>query len=163
LRETVYPLLFGFRIVPKVAFVPLFMVWFGTGLVMKSAITAMAIFFIFLVQALLGFASVEPELVELGRSYRMSTWNILWRLRFPAALPSLMVGLKLGVTYALVMVIVAEMVVANRGLGAVVVESSARLRTAETMAVILVVSVGGVLLYGLGNWVDRKLTRWYYE
>jgi ABC-type nitrate/sulfonate/bicarbonate transport system permease component len=61
------------------------------------------------------------------------------------------------------MVIVAEMVVANRGLGAVVVESSARLRTAETMAVILVVSVGGVLLYGLGNWVDRKLTRWYYE
>ena len=163
LKETLYPLLFGFRIVPKIAFVPLFMVWFGTGLFMKSAITAMAIFFIFLVQALLGFASAEPELIELARSLRMSKLSILVRLRFPAALPSLMVGLKLGLTYALTMVIVAEMVVANRGLGAVVVESTARLRTAETIATILVVSAGGLLLYGLGNRLDRRLTRWYYE
>jgi len=163
LKETLYPLLFGFRIVPKVAFVPLFMVWFGTGLVMKSAITAMAVFFIFLVQALLGFASAEPELIELARSLRMSKWAILWRLRFPAALPSLMVGLKLGLTYALTMVIVSEMVVATRGLGAVVVESSARLRTAEVIAVILTVSVAGVSLYALGNRVDKRLTRWYYE
>jgi NitT/TauT family transport system permease protein len=123
----------------------------------------MAVFFIFLVQALLGFASAEPELIELARSFRMSKWGILWRLRFPAALPSLMVGLKLGLTYALTMVIVSEMVVATRGLGAVVVESSARLKTAEVIAVILTVSVVGVSLYALGNRVDRRLTRWYYE
>lgn len=163
LRRTLYPILFGFRIVPKVAFVPLFLIWFGSGVTMKAMLTAMAIFFIFLVQTLAGLEAVEPELLELARSLRMGRAGILWRLRLPSALPSIMVGVKLGVTYALTMVIVGEMVVSNKGMGAVIVESSRRLRTAETLAAILVVVIGGLILYGIGMMADRRLTSWYAE
>ncbi|MEE8497637.1 MAG: ABC transporter permease [Acidimicrobiia bacterium] len=163
LRRSLYPLLLGFRIVPKVAFVPLFLVWFGIGIGVKVALASFAIFFLVLVQTLLGLTSVAPEMVELGRSLRMSELLLLRRIRLPAALPAIMVGVKLGITYALTNVVVAEMVVATNGLGFLVVEASSFIKTDEMIAAIFVVAFIGLIVFAAGLWVERRTTFWYTE
>ncbi|NNC93873.1 MAG: ABC transporter permease [Acidimicrobiia bacterium] len=163
LRRSLYPLLLGFRIVPKVAFVPLFLVWFGIGIGVKVALASFAIFFLILVQTLLGLTSVEPELVELGRSLKMNEPSLLRRIRLPAALPAIMVGVKLGITYALTNVVVAEMVVATNGLGFLVVDARSKIKTDEMIAAIVVVAFIGLMVYAVGLWVERKAVFWYME
>lgn len=163
LRRSLYPLLLGFRIVPKVAFVPLFLVWFGIGVGVKVALASFAIFFLVLVQTLLGLTSVEPELVELGRSLKMNELSLLRRIRLPAALPAIMVGVKLGITYALTNVVVAEMVVATNGLGFLVVDARAKIKTDEMIAAIVVVAFIGLIVYAVGLWVERKTVFWYVD
>lgn len=163
LRRSLYPLLLGFRIVPKVAFVPLFLVWFGIGVGVKVALASFAIFFLILIQTGLGLAGVDPELIELGRSLRMSEFSLLRRIRLPAALPAIMVGVKLGITYALTNVVVAEMVVATEGLGFLVVEARSFIKTHEMIAAILVVAFIGLAVFAVGLWVERKTVFWYME
>ncbi len=163
LRRSLYPLLLGFRIVPKVAFVPLFLVWFGIGVGVKVALASFAIFFLILIQTGLGLASVDPALVELGRSLRMNEFDLLRRIRLPAALPAIMVGVKLGITYALTNVVVAEMVVATEGLGFLVVEARSFIKTQEMIAAILVVAFIGLVVFAVGLWVERKTVFWYIE
>jgi NitT/TauT family transport system permease protein len=163
LRRSLYPLLLGFRIVPKVAFVPLFLVWFGIGVGVKVALASFAIFFLILVQTLLGLTSVAPEMIELGRSLDMNELSLLRRIRLPAALPAIMVGVKLGITYALTNVVVAEMVVATNGLGFLVVEARSFIKTDEMIAAIFVVAVIGLLVFAAGLWVERKTVFWYTE
>ena len=163
LRRSLYPLLLGFRIVPKVAFVPLFLVWFGIGVGVKVALASFAIFFLILIQTGLGLAGVDPALIELGRSLRMSEVSLLRRIRLPAALPAIMVGVKLGITYALTNVVVAEMVVATEGLGFLVVEARSFIKTHEMIAAIFVVAVIGLLVFAVGLWVERKTVFWYME
>lgn len=161
LRRSLYPLLLGFRIVPKVAFVPLFLIWFGIGIGSKVALAAFSIFFLLLIQTLLGLHAVEPELVELGRSLRMREWLIFRKIRLPVALPAMMVGVKLGIAYALTNVVVAEMVVASRGLGWLIIDAKARLRTADMLAAIVVVAVIGLIFYAIGIYVERRTTFWH--
>ena len=163
LRRSLYPLLLGFRIVPKVAFVPLFLVWFGIGLGVKVALASFAIFFLILVQTLLGLTSVDPALVELGRSLKMNEFALLRRIRLPAALPAIMVGVKLGITYALTNVVVAEMVVATNGLGFLVIEARSKIKTDEMIAAIFVVAIIGLVVYAFGLWVERRTLFWYVE
>jgi NitT/TauT family transport system permease protein len=160
-RRAVYPVLLGFRIVPKVAFVPLFLIWFGIGLASKMALATFAVFFLVLVQTTLGLDAVDREQEELGRSLRMSEWQMFRSVRLPVAMPSLMVGLKLGATYALTNIIMAEMAVANKGLGYVVVLAESQLATDEVIAAILVVAVVGLVLYGLTSAVEKRVTFWY--
>ncbi len=163
LRRSLYPLLLGFRIVPKVAFVPLFLVWFGIGVGVKVALASFAIFFLILVQTLLGLTSIEPELVEMGRSLKMNELALLRRIRLPAALPAIMVGGKLGITYALTNVVVAEMVVATNGLGFLVVDARSKIKTDEMIAGILVVALIGLIVFAVGLWVERRTLFWYVE
>ena len=163
LRRSLYPLLLGFRIVPKVAFVPLFLVWFGIGVGVKVALASFAIFFLILIQTGLGLAGVDPALVELGRSLRMSEFSLLRRIRLPAALPAIMVGVKLGITYALTNVVVAEMVVATEGLGFLVVEARSFIKTNEMIAAIFVVAFIGLVVFAVGLWVERRTVFWYIE
>ena len=145
------------------AFVPLFLVWFGIGIGVKVALASFAIFFLILVQTLLGLTSVEPELIELGRSLKMNEPALLRRIRLPAALPAIMVGVKLGITYALTNVVVAEMVVATNGLGFLVVEARSKIKTDEMIAAIFVVAFIGLIVYAVGLWVERRTVFWYLE
>lgn len=162
-RRSIYPFLLSFRIVPKVAFLPLFLVWFGVGMGTKVALAGFAIFFLVLVQTLLGMSTIEPEAIEFGRSLKMSEWALFRKIRLPNALPAIMVGVKLGVTYALTNVIVAEMLVAREGLGFLVVESRTRLATDHLIATIIAVAIIGLLLYSAGVALERQTTYWYTE
>lgn len=163
LRRSIYPLLLSFRIVPKVAFLPLFLVWFGVGIGTKVVLAGFAIFFLVLVQTLLGLTTVEPEAIEFGRSLKMSERGIFRKIRLPSALPAMMVGVKLGITYALTNVVVAEMLVAREGMGFLVVESKTSLSTDDLIANIVVVAMIGLALYAGGLYVERRTTSWYIE
>lgn len=160
LRRFLYPVLLGARIVPKAAFVPLFVIWFGIGVSSKVALASFGIFFLVLVQTLLGFRGLGPELVELGRSLHMSERLMFVKMRLPAALPAMMVGVKLSITYALTLVVVAEMAIASHGVGWVIIEARARFQTAEMLAGIVMVAVAGLFLYELGGWIERRTTFW---
>lgn len=162
-RRSVYPFLLSFRIVPKVAFLPLFLVWFGVGIGVKVALAGFAIFFLVLVQTLLGLSTIESEAIEFGKSLKMSEWALFRKIRLPNALPAIMVGVKLGVTYALTNVIVAEMLVAREGLGSLVVEARTRLATDHLIATIIAVAIIGLALYAVGLAVERRTTYWYVE
>lgn len=162
-RRAVYPYLFAFRIVPKLAFLPLFLLWFGVGSTTKVLLAASAIFFLVLVQTLLGLCAIDKEFVEFGRSLKMREYEIFRRIRLPVAMPSMMVGLKMGVTYALTNVIVAEMVVAQTGLGILLVDGRYRMRTYEVLAAIVVVSLAGLLVYAAAACVERRTTFWHYS
>ena len=93
----------------------------------------------------------------------MSEFSLLRRIRLPAALPAIMVGVKLGITYALTNVVVAEMVVATQGLGFLVVEARSFIKTHEMIAAILVVAFIGLVVFAVGLWVERKTVFWYME
>lgn len=163
MRRAVYPYLFAFRIVPKLAFLPLFILWFGVGDGTKLLLAAAAIFFLVLVQMLLGLNSIDGEYIEFGRSLKMTEVEIFRKIRLPTSMPCLMVGLKLGVTYALTNVIVAEMVVAHTGLGVLLVEGRYRMRTYEVLAAIVVTVFWGLILYAIASWTERKTTAWHYD
>ncbi len=163
LHRAVYPFVFGFRVVPKVAFLPLFLVWFGIGLTVKVVMAGTAVFFLVLVQTLLGLMTVDPSLVEFGKSLKMKEASLLRRIRIPAALPAMMVGVKMGITYALTNVVVAEMVVSTNGLGFLVVRARQQARTDSIIAVIIVTAVVGILVYQLGRAVEKRTTFWYFE
>jgi len=163
LRRAVYPLLFTIRIVPKLAFLPLFLVWFGVGMGTKIAMSATAIFFLVLVQTLLGLTAIEDEYLEYGQSLKMKERQLFRKIRLPNALPSIMVGLKLGVAYAMTNVIVAEMVVAREGLGFLIIMGKQRMRTYDILAAIIVICLIGLTLYGIGVLAENRLTFWYYD
>lgn len=163
LRRGLYPLMLGMRIVPKVAFVPLFLVWFGIGLGSKIALTTFGVFFLMLVQTLLGLERTKDAQVELGRSFRMSELLIFRKIRLPSALPAIMVGMKLSLTYGLVLAVVGEMTVARAGVGWLIVDASARLQTAEMLGAIVIIAVLGLGLYGFATWVERATTFWHRE
>jgi NitT/TauT family transport system permease protein len=143
--------------------VPLFLIWFGIGLASKMALATFAVFFLVLVQATLGLEAVEREQEELGQSLQLSEWQMFRSVRLPVAMPSLMVGLKLGATYALTNIIMAEMAVANKGLGYVVILAESQLATDEVMAAILVVALVGLAIYWITSVVERRVTFWYGE
>ena len=163
MQRAVYPFLFAFRVVPKVAFLPLFLVWFGIGLTVKVVMAATAVFFLVLVQTLLGLSTVDPSLVELGKSLKMSERLMLRQIRLPAALPAIMVGAKLGITYALLNVVVAEMFTSTVGLGALVVRARQHARTDLIIAVIIVAGAAGLIVYASGRAIEKRATFWYIE
>ena len=162
-RRSIYPFLLSFRIVPKVAFLPLFLVWFGVGIGTKVALAGFSIFFLVLVQTLLGLSTIEPEAIEFGKSLKMSERALFRKIRLPTALPAIMVGVKLGITYALTNVIVAEMLVAREGIGFLVVEARTRLATDDLIATIVAVAIIGLAMYRGGVILERQTTQWYIE
>lgn len=159
LRRGAYPLVTVVRILPKVAFTPLFLVWFGIGMGSKVALAFIGIAFMMLVQTIAGLNAIDPALVELGRSLKMRETQILWRLRLTSALPALLVGVKLSLVYALTMIVLAEMVIASNGLGHILVISKSKLQTDSIMAVMLVIAAIGFALFSAGNLVERRVMR----
>ena len=111
------PYLVAAQSTPVLALVPLLILWFGPGLLSKVVICALIVFFPIAISTLVGLRSVDPGLIELGRSLRASPRQILTTLELPAALPTIMGGIRIGVTLAVVGAIVGEWSGADKGLG----------------------------------------------
>jgi ABC-type nitrate/sulfonate/bicarbonate transport system permease component len=116
-RAGVYPLVVASQTVPVIALAPLVVIWFGFGEGPKIGLVALFSFFPIVVGAVQGLASADRDAVDLLRTMRASRWQLLWRVRWPSALPQCFTGLKISVTYAYTSAIVAEYVGATQGLG----------------------------------------------
>jgi NitT/TauT family transport system permease protein len=160
LEVSLLPLLIAINSVPAVAFVPLALIWFGLGMASKVAMAAMAVSFPVLLNMLAGLKRPSPEAINLMRSFGSSWFGILWRLRIPTAMPSLVIGLRVGIGRAAIAVIVAEMLGAYSGIGQTIYQATAQVDYLTVWAAVLVASAGSLLLYGALVTVDRKLVWW---
>lgn len=146
-RRSVYPLLLTAQVLPKVALAPLFIVWFGFGLLPKVLMTFLISFFPIVIDSLVGLGSVRPESLMLIRSMGGTRWQAFWKVRLPTALPSIFGGLKVAITFAVVGTIVAEFVGSDSGLGYLLVLARGNLDTVTVFASILWLIVVGFVFY----------------
>src|ERR1700722_12108242 len=147
LEETLYTLLLTMNAVPKIAIAPLFVVWLGTGLAPKIAISATISVFVIVVSLVLGLRSVDPEMLDLARSLKGSNIKTLLKIRFPHALPHLFSGMKVCTTLALTGSIVGEFVAADRGLGYMIMVAQAQFDTPTIFAAIVALSIMGTIMF----------------
>ena len=146
-RRSVYPILLSAQVLPKVALAPLFIVWFGFGLLPKVLMTFLISFFPIVIDTLTGLNAVRPESLMLIRSMGGTRWQSFWKVRLPGALPSIFGGLKVAITFAVVGTIVAEFVGSDNGLGYILVLARGNLDTVTVFAAILWLIVIGFLFY----------------
>ena len=145
--------------VPKAALAPLFVLWLGFGLGPKVTIAALISFFPLLENTIVGLRRVDPDALKLFASLGASPWQVFVKLRLPHGLPYILTGLKVGVVFATVGGGIAEFVTANKGLGAVIMQAQGNFDTRLMFAVIIVLTVMGVLLYEVVQQVERRVLR----
>ena len=158
--RALYPLIVLFQNVPKVALAPIFILWFGYGLVPKIVLIVVIAFFPVAIDMLAGLQSVEPSFVSLMRSVGANNTKILMRVRVPHSLPHLMAGLKVAITFSVIGAIVGEFAGANEGLGYVIQFASTQLDTPLVFAALIVVSVLGLAFYYVVELAERLLVPW---
>jgi NitT/TauT family transport system permease protein len=146
-RRSIYPILLTAQVLPKVALAPLFIVWFGFGLLPKVLMTFLISFFPIVIDSLIGLNSVRPESLLLLRSMGGTRRQAFWKVRLPTALPSIFGGLRVAITFAVVGTIVAEFVGSDSGLGYILVVARGNLDTLTVFAAILWLIAIGFLFY----------------
>ena len=159
-RRAVEPLLVTSQTIPIVAIAPLFVIWFGFGLLPKVLIVVLVTFFPVVVALLDGFARVDPEAMTLLRSMGATARQTFRKLRWPAALPSLFTGLRISAVYAVIGAIFGEYVGATEGLGIWMRLSQNSFRTDLVFGAILLTAVVSVALYLLVGVVERVVVPW---
>lgn len=159
LRRLAMPYVVVSQVVPKLALMPLLVVWCGFGLLPTVLVTALICFFPLLENTLTGLAQVAPERLELFRLLKASRWQTLWRLKLPSGLPAVLAGLRIAVVLALVGAVVGEFVGASRGLGALIIAAQGSMDTPLLFAVLVLVSALGLAAYHAVQWLERRLLR----
>jgi NitT/TauT family transport system permease protein len=157
----VYPLLVFSQSVPKVAIAPLFVVWFGFGIIPKVIAAFLLGFFPIVVSTVVGFKSVEREMLDLAHSMKASKLQVFLRISLPQALPSIFAGLKVSVTLAVVGAVVGEFVGSNSGIGYVLQIANGNFDLPLMFAALTVLSLIGVLLFAAVDLVERMMIPWH--
>jgi NitT/TauT family transport system permease protein len=158
-----YPLLIAFNAVPKVAIVPILMIWLGVG-ALPAIITAFVIsFFPIVVNVATGLATIEPELQDVMRSLGASRWDTLTKIGIPRTMPYLFGSLKVAITLAFIGSVISETVGGNRGIGFLMLSAGARNDTATTFAGLFAIAIMGVLMYALCALIENRMTRWAFR
>lgn len=158
--DVAYPLLVGFSSIPKVAVVPIFVVWFGAGTV-PAILTSMVIsIFPVVVNVATGLANTEPELEDVLKVLGARKRDILWNVGLPRALPYLFASLKIAITLAFVGTVLSETVAANKGIGNVMMIASGNFDVPLVFAGLVILAVMGVLLYAVSSLVEARMTGW---
>lgn len=141
------PYILALQIAPKVAFAPLFIMWFGYNALPKLLVTVLVVFFPILVNVLQSMKTMDRDLINLARVYHMSRFAIFRKIEFPSSLPNLFAGLRIGATLAVIGVTVGELVGGNSGLGFLITYGEGQANTAMVFNAIGMLTVIGIVLY----------------
>ena len=160
-EKSLYPLLVGSQAIPKLALAPLFVVWFGFGLLPKVIMTFLIAVFPIVVSTVQGIASVETELEFLSRSMGLSPYRTFRMIRLYRALPSIFAGLKVAITLAVVGAVVGEFVGSDRGLGTLLLRAIGVVNTPLLFAGLIVLTVIAIVLFGLIELLERFAIPWH--
>lgn len=147
------------QVVPKLALAPLFVLWFGFGMLPTVLITALICFFPLMENTLTGLKQVDAQRLQLFRMLGATRLQTLLRLKLPTALPAILAGLRVAVVLALVGVVVAEFMGASKGLGAVVIAAQGMMDTTLMFAALVIIAAIGLLLYQACLLLERRLLR----
>jgi NitT/TauT family transport system permease protein len=160
MANAIYPLLVVTQSIPKVALAPILVVIFGSNELPRVVVTFLVAFFPLVLSIAAGITSVPPELIELGRACKAPYWRELWRIRLPYAVPFVFSGLKAAITLSVVGAVVGEFVNADRGLGYLIVTSTAFFRVPLAWGALVLLSLLGIVLFQIIVIVERVFFPW---
>src|SRR5687767_10518737 len=157
----VYPLLVFSQSIPKVAIAPLFVVWFGFGIIPKVISAFLLGFFPVVVSAVQGFKSVDPDMVDLARAMQGSRFRVFCAVNLPHAMPAIFSGLKVSITLAVVGAVVGEFVGSNSGIGYVLQRSIGTFDLPTMFAALVILALLGVVLFWVVDRIERLVIPWH--
>lgn len=161
LEMLISPYVLALQISPKIAFAPLFILWFGFGMFPKILTAILVVFFPILINVLVSVRFMDQDLIQLLRSLNATRWQIFWTVEFPSSLPSLFSGLRIGATLAVIGVVVGELVGANIGLGYLLQVGEGQALTSLVLVTIIMLTILGILFYFAVVAVERFVLRWH--
>jgi NitT/TauT family transport system permease protein len=155
-----YPVLVGFNSIPKVAVVPVLVIWFGIGTIPAVLTAFLVSFFPIAVNVATGLATIEPEMLDVMRSLGATKGKILRKVGLPRSMPYFFASLKIAITLAFVGTIISETVAANAGIGYLMMAATANFDTPLVFAGLIVISVMGIVMYALFAMIEQRMTFW---
>jgi NitT/TauT family transport system permease protein len=161
IESYVYPLLVFSQSIPKIAIAPLFVVWFGFGIVPKIISAFLLGVFPVVVSAVQGFKSVDPDMVDLARAMQGSRFHVFLAVNLPHAMPAIFSGLKVSVTLAVVGAVVGEFVGSNSGIGYVLQRSIGTFDLPTMFAALIILALMGVVLFWIVDRIERFVIPWH--
>jgi NitT/TauT family transport system permease protein len=155
-----YPLMIGFNAIPKVAVVPILVLWFGIGFI-PAVLTAFLIsFFPIVVNVATGLATIEPELEDVLKALGASKLDIMRKVGIPRTLPYFFGSLKIAITLAFVGSVISESIASNRGIGNLMLQAQAQFQVPLIFAGLVALAVEGIVMYWLMAILEARSTRW---
>jgi len=145
---------------PRIALLPLMMIWLGIGLASKIAIVFLGAVFPILVNTITGVRTLDANFIRVARSFGSNDRQLFLTVALPSSVPLLLSGLRLGLGHALIGIVVAEMYGATHGLGFLISVSGARFQTDKVMVGIIIIALAGILLTGLLRVIERRFEGW---
>jgi NitT/TauT family transport system permease protein len=159
----VYPLMIGFNAIPKVAVVPVLVLWFGIGFI-PAVLTAFLIsFFPIVVNVATGLATIEPELEDVLKALGASKLDIMRKVGIPRALPYFFGSLKIAITLAFVGSVISESVASNTGIGNLMLQAQAQFQVPLIFAGLIALAVEGIIMYALMAMLEARTTGWAHR
>ena len=155
------PFLVVSQVIPKVALAPLFIIWFGHGILPKIIIAMLIAFFPVLVNAVVGLRSIDAEIIELMDSIAANKRQTFWRVRLPNSLPYIFPALKVAALLSIVGAMVGEFVGSDRGLGYLMIIGDVNLDTDLLFAALVVVTAFGMVVYAVIEAFERRIESRY--
>lgn len=160
LYKAFYPLLVGFNAIPKVAVVPILVVWFGIGAVPAVLTAFLLAFFPVLVNVATGLATLEPELEDVLRALGAKRTDVLFKVGLPRSMPYFFASLKVAITLAFVGAVVSETVASNQGIGYLMMSASSTMQTPLLFAGLIVISLMAMAMYVIFAKIEERMTGW---
>lgn len=160
LRYAIDPFLSAYNATPQVVFIPLLIIWVGTGLATKVLIIAMVTFIPLTMSSMAAVKTTDPRLLKVARSFGSSDWQLFRDIILPTSLPYVLSGLRLGVGRAMVGVVVGEIYASSAGIGYLINVSGASFQTDRVFVGILVIAVVGLLLTWCIHAMERRVDKW---
>ena len=161
--NALYPLLVAFNSIPKAAFVPILVVWFGIGATPAILTAFLICFFPIVVNVATGLATLEPELEDVLRSLGATRRDVMFKVGLPRSLPYFFASLKVAITLAFVGTVVSETVASNDGIGYLMMSAGSSMRMPLVFAGLLVIGAMAMVMYGLFAGIERRMTAWAHR
>lgn len=160
LDEIIEPFLVPLNSTPRIALVPVFIIWFGLTTTTKVAVAVSIIFFMVMFNARSGVKNIDPDMIVVSRALGLSRREIFQKVVLPGSVPTIFAGVRLGVTYSILGVVATEMIAARRGLGLDIVKYANTLQVGGVFALLLVLILIAFVAARLLERLERHLLRW---
>ena len=158
-----YPLMIGFNSIPKVAVVPILVLWFGAGW-LPAVLTAFLIsFFPIVVNVATGLATIEPEMEDVLRALGARKMDIMTKVGIPRSLPYFFGSLKVAITLAFIGSVLSETIAANSGLGHMMLTAQANFEVPLVFACLIALAIEGIAMYAVMAWLETRMTGWAHR
>ncbi len=159
-RAGIVPLVAAFFPIPKIALLPLFIIWFGIGEESKVATILFGAFFPTVIAVYGGVDGVDRGLVRMGQSFGLSRWSIIRKIILPGAMPAILSGFRISASIAIILLVAAEMIGAEYGIGAYVLLAGNLMATDQLVAGVAMLSILGLTVSWLIGRLEKRVLRW---